>query len=99
MSSLRRLLARFRSRPALPPPRPPLPFVPFHVEPLSPEDVANALRGRQDEYIVRSVMQLIEGEMWESVQAMADGHDGARGEFRALLALYQNLVKLVGGKG
>lgn len=79
---------RFPSPPALP-------FVPFHPVSLSDEQIRHALSGRLDDFAVRAVMQMISGEMWEAVNAMAAGQDRARGEFAALQALYSQLDRLV----
>jgi len=79
-------------------PAPALPFVPFHPDPLSEEDIRKALAHRGDEYIVRAIMQIIAGEMFDAIHGMAGGDARARGEFYALSNLQTKLESLVRGK-
>lgn len=77
----------------------PIPFEPFHPQQLSPEEVQRALADRQDDPVVRSVMQVLQGNMRAAVRDMALGKKEGKGAWLALEETWNELNKLVRGSG
>lgn len=77
--------------------RPSLPFEPFHPVQLTEEEIARVLAGRADDMVVRAVMQILAGEVFESIYDMAENVDHAQavGGFWKLEELRKKLTKLV----
>ena len=78
-------------------PLPPVPFMPFHPDPMTPQEIAKALADRQDDPTIRAVFLLVEGNMRAAVRDMAQGTPEGRGAWIALEELWTELEKFVRG--